>query len=198
MPRAARGRARGARIVAVAATCFDSLTHQHRHMPVGPRSSAAHPAYVARQAVCLTSRILLARGGFARGTVVHCSPRARCPGDRNGDRRRPYRMDRTPMYLPAPDPRYTFATFPARPFVRRKRHCTSGKSCACDLGRRPRARRGAAQTKVLNRDDVKLFERCRRFDAQWVFDMHSRFIGRRRQTDRAVGRLFIAVVPIRR
>ncbi|ESS40384.1 hypothetical protein P355_2747 [Burkholderia cenocepacia KC-01] len=37
-----------------------------------------------------------------------------------------------------------------------------------------------------------------RFAASRALDMHARFIGRRRQTDRAHVRLFIVVVSIRR
>ncbi|RQU72316.1 hypothetical protein DF049_27920 [Burkholderia cenocepacia] len=56
----------------------------------------------------------------------------------------------------------------------------------------------AAQTKASNRDDATRVERCMRFAASRALDMHARFIGRRRQTDRAHVRLFIVVVSIRR
>ncbi|RQU10937.1 hypothetical protein DF157_27190 [Burkholderia cenocepacia] len=56
----------------------------------------------------------------------------------------------------------------------------------------------AAQTKASNRDDATRVERCTPFAVSRALDMHARFIGRRRQTDRAHVRLFIGVVSIRR
>ncbi len=75
MPRAARGRARGTRVVGAAATCFDSLTNQRRRTTFDPGQSATCLACVARQAVCLTSRCRLVRCAWrdARPCVVRCA-----------------------------------------------------------------------------------------------------------------------------
>lgn len=196
MPRATRGRASQANAEGARAACFDSLTNQRApHSTPQGRSHAFE--HVARRPGGPTCRAALsAQPGMADRRVscvvcetARCAERTPLSHETNGTDSDVFaglgvalhirNISRAPIRV---------RQAPSRAWEIR---CARGwTTVACALH--------AAQTKAANRDDATRVERCTPFAASRALDMHARFIGRRRQTDRARVRLFIVVVSIRR
>lgn len=197
MPRATRGRAPQANAEGARAACFDSLTNQ-RARRIRPRGGGRTHSNASRGdrggPTCRAA--LSVQPGMAdrRVSCVVCASARRAERtplshETNGRESDVFAGLGVALHIR----NISRAPIRVRQAPSRAREIRCARwwtTVACALH--------AVQTKAANRDDATRVERCTPFAVSRALDMHARFLGRRRQTDRARVRLFIVVAPIRR